>query len=1099
MDIAKEGIGNALTSKDRNHVIAVANDIYDETLEKYQSEINAEVGQGDGVYDISAAYPSASPFASLQDALTAFTDTTKQKPGMTIKYIDSESGKYVQYMLTKSTFSTDESDWIETGGYERYNQINFLLNQVPLTETEDDSSDVEGFIVLASGSGAGYLYPTVESVQAAYRKIDVEGYNSVRYLGIVQASGNSGEAGAAFYDETADPSTTANTGFIKGIPFDVGTSQTKGTKEYNVKVPAGAKYLYVVSRFYHADISTFSDDFYCYLQAGSPIASKEYVDEVKGNLATETNARKDLQASIEAKLDGITSESVKDNSQDNEGYIVLASGISAGNLYQTPDSVQSAYRKIDVEGVNYVRFLGLVQKSGNSGVVGCAFYDETANPTTSSNTGFIQGVPFEVGNLNVITLKEYNVKVPAGAKYLYVISKFYSVDIPTFSDDFYCYLASGNPAVSKEYVDEIKDGFVKHTYDDVAMISIGEIATEDWSSGFQENKNTIRVLVDVKEGQLVTANMPLGRGCALQVYTRRTKAISAGLSVYLLQNISDGIFASGVSNVRIENDGVLAISLRKLDNAIFTLEDYNAYLAALQFSVTSYGVSNLATELLQQNKKPLFIGTLVNRTVESTKLSDNINNARASMQSEVCFPYQGIRLYVKIKDGYSLGLRVGSTRNTLETLKSWYKNGDVIDIPDNCLYYRCFFSKGSSQSDNITVSEVEELIKNGEIEICYEDKHDIIQANIESEKYIKSLLRYFFNVAEGGTSTAALGLNGKIPNIPTFGHTSDIHGDVTRFSQFLDYCDYIGVDAALISGDFVANTPSQCCQYINDVADEHKTMVLPCTGNHDCYGLTTAQAQREQIVGYLMDKHDVVTNSLETYPTYFYKDIADKNIRVISLNTYEGNRSGHNCNFSQQQCEWFINVLANTPANYGVIVMFHSPESQPQVEGNYDAFYQNKYAYGLYYQDGITGTPISKIIDAFISGISTTVSYTSNSTAITVNAVFSSLNSGVEFIAYVTGHQHIDWVGLVDKRINGITNRQLMLNVVSTCVLGTDADPYAANLSDLSRDSVGSTQDAFNIYGIDRINKTVRIVRVGSNINFEGKERKFMIIPYANL
>lgn len=39
-NITKGKIGNALTSTANDHVVAVANDIYDEEYEKYQSEIN---------------------------------------------------------------------------------------------------------------------------------------------------------------------------------------------------------------------------------------------------------------------------------------------------------------------------------------------------------------------------------------------------------------------------------------------------------------------------------------------------------------------------------------------------------------------------------------------------------------------------------------------------------------------------------------------------------------------------------------------------------------------------------------------------------------------------------------------------------------------------------------------------------------------------------------------------------------------------------------------------------------------------------------------------------------------------------------------------
>jgi hypothetical protein len=43
MDIIKGKIGNALRCVAPNHIVAVANDIYDETLEKYQSELNSQV------------------------------------------------------------------------------------------------------------------------------------------------------------------------------------------------------------------------------------------------------------------------------------------------------------------------------------------------------------------------------------------------------------------------------------------------------------------------------------------------------------------------------------------------------------------------------------------------------------------------------------------------------------------------------------------------------------------------------------------------------------------------------------------------------------------------------------------------------------------------------------------------------------------------------------------------------------------------------------------------------------------------------------------------------------------------------------------------
>jgi hypothetical protein len=44
MEIAKSSVMNALTSSATNHVVAVANDIYDEAANEYQSNINENVG-----------------------------------------------------------------------------------------------------------------------------------------------------------------------------------------------------------------------------------------------------------------------------------------------------------------------------------------------------------------------------------------------------------------------------------------------------------------------------------------------------------------------------------------------------------------------------------------------------------------------------------------------------------------------------------------------------------------------------------------------------------------------------------------------------------------------------------------------------------------------------------------------------------------------------------------------------------------------------------------------------------------------------------------------------------------------------------------------
>lgn len=69
MEIVKSKMANALTSADSNHIIAVADDVYDEGLGMYQSGLNENVSKG-YVYDVEnkewVPNTPALPVASVQ-------------------------------------------------------------------------------------------------------------------------------------------------------------------------------------------------------------------------------------------------------------------------------------------------------------------------------------------------------------------------------------------------------------------------------------------------------------------------------------------------------------------------------------------------------------------------------------------------------------------------------------------------------------------------------------------------------------------------------------------------------------------------------------------------------------------------------------------------------------------------------------------------------------------------------------------------------------------------------------------------------------------------------------------------------------------------
>jgi len=640
----------------------------------------------------------------------------------------------------------------------------------------------------------------------------------------------------------------------------------------------------------------------------------------------------------------------------------------------------------------------------------------------------------------------------------------------------------------KELNSELYGGTVSKTKADASIVRV-------FAGVESPNGTRIRVILPIKNGESVSASCNLGKGVAASIYSTYNACLNAGNNY--LQTISYTYVSSlnGTSNY----DGYLCVSLAKSDDTAFSDAEMATYVAALQLTVsrTVVGDINEIKEELNNvesgsgKKEELFLGTLVQKALTSNGLTDTNASKRVSTSSKMVVPFIGAKLEFIIPEGYAVGIRSGNEANNLSNNNFWYYNGDSFSFPLTDKYFRLCFAKGTKPiaegaDQAVTVSEINAYIESGDIMITYSTAEGgIVSRNYETEKYVKGAMRNFVSGASN---------NGSLTKLPIFAHTSDIHGDAKRFKQFAEYCDYLGVDAALVTGDVTSYQASyDGVQFVNDIADEHDTPVLLCTGNHDTWGLNTDQEQNETIMGYLITKNEAVTNPDVTYPTYYYKDFPAKNIRVISLNIYEGNHSGQNCNFSKDQCDWFISVLASTPANYGVLVLFHSPESMPTAPSGKGAFRQAVLNYtGL--QSGLSGTPFAKIIDAFIGKTTLSLSYTSGGSDISTTADFTGVASGVEFIAYVNGHLHTDTVGYIPST----THIQLDLNVCCGIAIYGSSYPYLANNSDLPRDAKGSTQDCFNIYAIDRSAKTVRIAKVGSNISgYDLSERKYMEIPYA--
>lgn len=176
-------------------------------------------GSGDGAYDISVNHPTGgnpTEFATLQAALTVLNSSAPssvKKGGMTIKFIDSNTDKYVQYVLKATDFSNDPTDWSyeglaeEIAGYD----VDFTDTSIVKSRYIDSSGDWT-----TNNYSACYIVPINEK-------------------DIIEVTASSQNAYIAFLDEDNTPIIVSDN---KVTTIGIGGS-------IRTQAPTGSKYLYI--------------------------------------------------------------------------------------------------------------------------------------------------------------------------------------------------------------------------------------------------------------------------------------------------------------------------------------------------------------------------------------------------------------------------------------------------------------------------------------------------------------------------------------------------------------------------------------------------------------------------------------------------------------------------------------------------------------------------------------------------------------------------------------------------------------------------------------------------------------------------------------
>lgn len=517
--------------------------------------------------------------------------------------------------------------------------------------------------------------------------------------------------------------------------------------------------------------------------------------------------------------------------------------------------------------------------------------------------------------------------------------------------------------------------------------------------------------------------------------------------------------------------------------------------ASSPISVDDFKLYSVLFEEGEIYDKELYLGTFIQKNTSET--SQSSNTKRISMQNCVAFPYGGkTHLKIHLNQPYRLFLRAGVTAQNLNHALSvgWVGDGFEFDANGD-QYYRFVLCKLDNPNVEHPSSASTYLNLTPENDFDWANLHiEYSLSNGKNDSTIEERNEENFHTLINSQNPLSASSHGNVNTFPVVYHASDFHGDIQRLQNALEFSEYCQADCAIFSGDIIAYKPYDNLEWMHDLFADYAGKPIICTGNHEVNDSSYTDAM---VYAMLMEPSATkIGNTNGT--TYYFTDIASKNLRVIVCDLYQyGATTRSNTHMSSEQLVYICNALKTAPNGYGILIVAHSPcvDIGSAMSQNYPTFFQQLRKYGHTHYD-ISGAPIYDIVDAFISRttISRTYTQTGSPNSIEVNEDFSGVDSSVEFIAHLTGHIHEDTICYLP----GTVNMQLMLNIsCGASMVGGSSYPYLSDDCDITRRPYGKSQDIGNVYVIDRANKIVKVTRIGGTTTYQQQERRYMEIPYS--
>lgn len=346
-------------------------------------------------------------------------------------------------------------------------------------------------------------------------------------------------------------------------------------------------------------------------------------------------------------------------------------------------------------------------------------------------------------------------------------------------------------------------------------------------------------------------------------------------------------------------------------------------------------------------------------------------------------------------------------------------------------------------------------------------------------------------------------------------HFSDLHGDIANlqrivqwFNEYHNYNNNIYIDDILNTGDTTVdniNTPTDYAK-VTSYFENGGENILLAIGNHDATSNTSYKGY-----GGEKDMHDIYDiftanmgddigitqpeGAAENGYNFYYKDYLNRGTCDKSVKNTE---TGQTVKFKVDG----IRLIVLDECTYADLVEKNNKEddkadriteAQQYEEAQYSWFvdalriaYNNKYAVIVAGHFGRKITPFDTE-SGFVNAQKTLS--TANYTTIPeryLQAVDDAIDEGLEFICWMGGHVHEDYLGYVEAH-----PRQALM-CVTTAAMRLDT----AQSGEPSRIMGTKTQDAFNIVSFDTYYHKIKMLRVGYNFDGWGRNLDMITLEY---